>query len=232
MQSRICLQWIASVVCVCALDERRVAIAADVSDDMIRGAKEEADQAKEEFDRAQMKFERARLDVSKRKEVRDSARIAYRTAKEKLKIYSRGRKARVQADQHYQCEIARRENHRVRRESCPALYQVEVKLGSEVFQRYGLSRSQHTRDCVVFRLLFPHCEADLISVHFKAAKSTTGLAPEQRRVEMAEHIELLKAYKCEFSLWCGAKKHHAVLFLSYDATVLPMTPKTTPLFAL
>jgi hypothetical protein len=86
MQSRICLQWIASVVCVCALDERRVAIAADVSDDMIRGAKEDADQAKEEFDRAQMKFERARLDVSKRKEVRDSARIAYRTAKEKLKI--------------------------------------------------------------------------------------------------------------------------------------------------
>lgn len=199
-----------------AMDERRVAIAADVSDDMIRRAKEEAVRAKEEFDRAQVKLDRVRFDfdVSKRKEVRESARIVYRAAKEKLKTYNRGRKARVQAVRHYQSEIARRENRRVRCQSHPAFYQVEVELGSEVFRRHGLLCSQHTRDCVVFRILFPHDEVDFISVHFKAAKSTTGVASEQRRVEMAEYIELLKAYK--------EKNKHA--FLLGDFNVDPHDP--------
>ena len=37
---------------------------------------------------------------------------------------------------------------------------------------------------------------------------------------------------CEFSLWCGAKKHHAVLFLSCGVTDLPMAPRTKPHFML
>ena len=36
----------------------------------------------------------------------------------------------------------------------------------------------------------------------------------------------------EFSLWCGAKKHHAALFLSDDAMDLPMAPQTRPFFTL
>ena len=38
--------------------------------------------------------------------------------------------------------------------------------------------------------------------------------------------------ECEFPLWCGAKKHHAVLFLSGDIMGLPMTPRTKPFFTL
>ena len=37
---------------------------------------------------------------------------------------------------------------------------------------------------------------------------------------------------CEFSLWCGAKTHHAVFSLSDDAADLSMAPQTKPFFAL
>ena len=38
--------------------------------------------------------------------------------------------------------------------------------------------------------------------------------------------------ECDFPLWCGAKKHHAVLFLSGGVTDLPMASQTTSFFAL